>query len=48
MIAPPVPLLGQTLGPAAFAALSWGAIGLILVVFAYVAWALVVDRESPG
>lgn len=39
-----LPAAIATLGPTGFAALAWGAILLVVVAFAYVAWALVAGR----
>lgn len=35
-----------TIGAVGFAALTWGAIGLVLVVFGYLVWSLVDERTS--
>jgi hypothetical protein len=40
MGSPPV----ATIGTAGFAALTWGAIGLVLVVFGYLVWSLFDER----
>ncbi|MGM0605763.1 MAG: hypothetical protein ACQETB_08840 [Halobacteriota archaeon] len=34
-----------SVGPAAFALLTWGAIALVLAGFGYIVWALLVDRS---
>lgn len=37
--------LARAIGPTGFALLTWGAILLVLIVFGYVVWALLTDRQ---
>lgn len=38
----------MTLGPMAFAALTWGAVALVLLVFLYEAYAVLRDASGEG